>query len=531
MLCKLHTPECLQRWGSEERPAKLALDREEDLTTRRERRSRMRATRRSLGSPRLLHDWHPCQWLSLVYISLLLRVTQVHTQPPHAAPIPQQVAAPSPVTEQASCPTLRVSILTKPLVQEATTSCRKHTKNNRSLSPSPSSWLSGPPTNQSLSPSPSPSVSGPAPAYDGVGHIDGKCCKSIASLFVLVVADSVALLPGHLVVPIATQCFDSVVDAVSSHLAAPSDGHAAVLPDQIRPCGNLSLFALLTDISSPEAYHSQGKAPDPHQDRSPQLATLRQNCSTLSDTTGCRACLSQMDDTAETLLGEQRSAQDLEFQACSLSVLLYVVANYPDGIRFPGALPCLFDLQNRDREPTTSMWAMIVEHAAVALLPLLCAIALVVRRCIRNRRSSRSMAMATAAAGTKLYRLLLDGGWDASSGAAPLFTFTLAEIRTATDNFAEERVVGVGGFGCVYRGVLPDGRRVAVKRVTDTTGHADAQFANEVHVISSIRHRNLVVLLGWCVAQEVEHGQLHHERLLVYDYMENGALRVDTRRG
>uniref|UniRef100_A0A0A9E9T9 non-specific serine/threonine protein kinase n=1 Tax=Arundo donax TaxID=35708 RepID=A0A0A9E9T9_ARUDO len=101
--------------------------------------------------------------------------------------------------------------------------------------------------------------------------------------------------------------------------------------------------------------------------------------------------------------------------------------------------------------------------------------------------------------------------------------FDIADLAKATDGFADRNLVGRGGFGAVYRGVLADGSVVAVKKMLDPDVEGgDEEFTNEVEIISHLRHRNLVPLRGCCIADDdVEEGK---QRFLVYDFMPNGAL-------
>ncbi|KAK1603398.1 hypothetical protein QYE76_059181 [Lolium multiflorum] len=94
----------------------------------------------------------------------------------------------------------------------------------------------------------------------------------------------------------------------------------------------------------------------------------------------------------------------------------------------------------------------------------------------------------------------------------------LPEIKGATDNFHDRNLIGVGGFGNVYKGVLPrDGTPVAVKRAMRASKQGLPEFQTEIVVLSSIRHRHLVSLIGYCNEQG--------EMILVYEYMEKGTLR------
>ncbi|KAG0588199.1 hypothetical protein KC19_2G224400 [Ceratodon purpureus] len=92
--------------------------------------------------------------------------------------------------------------------------------------------------------------------------------------------------------------------------------------------------------------------------------------------------------------------------------------------------------------------------------------------------------------------------------------FTYKELSKATNNFSRRELLGSGGFGAVYKGTLPSGAVVAVKRMRHE--HGEESFQAEATSLSQIRQRNLVQLRGWCHEEE--------ELFLVYDYMCNGSL-------
>ncbi|CAI9286309.1 unnamed protein product [Lactuca saligna] len=104
---------------------------------------------------------------------------------------------------------------------------------------------------------------------------------------------------------------------------------------------------------------------------------------------------------------------------------------------------------------------------------------------------------------------------------APIFGkpprwFTYAELELATGGFSQANFLAEGGFGSVHRGVLPDGQAVAVKQHKLASSQGDQEFCSEVEVLSCAQHRNVVMLIGFCI----EDGR----RLLVYEYICNGSL-------
>ncbi|GMI69005.1 hypothetical protein HRI_000569800 [Hibiscus trionum] len=94
--------------------------------------------------------------------------------------------------------------------------------------------------------------------------------------------------------------------------------------------------------------------------------------------------------------------------------------------------------------------------------------------------------------------------------------FTYEELIQATSGFSEQNLLGEGGFGCVYKGILTDGREVAVKQLKIGGGQGEREFRAEVEIISRVHHRHLVSLVGYCISE--------HQRLLVYDYVPNNTL-------
>nr|XP_023904151.1 probable receptor-like protein kinase At1g11050 [Quercus suber]POE45686.1 putative receptor-like protein kinase [Quercus suber] len=103
--------------------------------------------------------------------------------------------------------------------------------------------------------------------------------------------------------------------------------------------------------------------------------------------------------------------------------------------------------------------------------------------------------------------------------------YKIEELEKATDNFSQKNFIGQGGFGMVFKGALVDGTVVAVKKVVESDFQGDAEFCNEVEIISNLKHRNLVPLRGCCVVDGYEeYDERGSQRYLVYDYMPNGNL-------
>ncbi|CAN8287780.1 unnamed protein product [Cochlearia groenlandica] len=91
------------------------------------------------------------------------------------------------------------------------------------------------------------------------------------------------------------------------------------------------------------------------------------------------------------------------------------------------------------------------------------------------------------------------------------------DILIATNNFDEQLLIGKGGFGDVYKAILPDGRKAAIKRAKSGSGQGIHEFHTEIQVLSRIRHKHLVSLTGYC--------DEHSEMILVYEFMEKGTLK------
>ncbi|XAR59532.1 Non-specific serine/threonine protein kinase [Bertholletia excelsa] len=95
-------------------------------------------------------------------------------------------------------------------------------------------------------------------------------------------------------------------------------------------------------------------------------------------------------------------------------------------------------------------------------------------------------------------------------------TFTYDDLAAATGGFAKNNLLGQGGFGYVHKGVLPNGKEIAVKSLKNGSGQGEREFQAEVEIISRVHHRHLVSLVGYCIADA--------QRMLVYEFVPNNSL-------
>ncbi|KAJ3706456.1 hypothetical protein LUZ61_010161 [Rhynchospora tenuis] len=93
---------------------------------------------------------------------------------------------------------------------------------------------------------------------------------------------------------------------------------------------------------------------------------------------------------------------------------------------------------------------------------------------------------------------------------------TINDVLKSTNNFDQANIIGCGGFGLVYKATLPDGSKLAIKRLSGDYGQMEREFKAEVETLSKAQHQNLVLLQGYC--------RIGNDRLLIYSYMENGSL-------
>ncbi|XP_019176013.1 PREDICTED: putative receptor-like protein kinase At4g00960 [Ipomoea nil] len=102
------------------------------------------------------------------------------------------------------------------------------------------------------------------------------------------------------------------------------------------------------------------------------------------------------------------------------------------------------------------------------------------------------------------------------SSAGEFSQYDFVTIRAITNDFSPENKIGEGGYGSVYKGMLPIGQEVAIKRLSKSSRQGDQEFKNEVEVVAKLQHKNLVRLLGFCSQGE--------EKILIYEFVPNKSL-------
>ncbi|TQD84319.1 hypothetical protein C1H46_030147 [Malus baccata] len=149
---------------------------------------------------------------------------------------------------------------------------------------------------------------------------------------------------------------------------------------------------------------------------------------------------------------------------------------------------------------------------AISLLSALVFLGLVFLLCWLVRRKSKAWRQ-------RKYMFFMEDRTDLDDQSkinSELQFFDLTTVAAATDNFSVANKLGKGGFGTVYKGVLHNGKEVAVKRLSKNSGQGIEEFKNEVMIIAKLQHRNLVKIIGCCIEDE--------EKMLIYEYVLNKSL-------
>ncbi|KAL2324336.1 hypothetical protein Fmac_023394 [Flemingia macrophylla] len=199
----------------------------------------------------------------------------------------------------------------------------------------------------------------------------------------------------------------------------------------------------------------------------------------------CRECLQNGVSTLPSCCGGKQGARVL-FVMCSVRYELYRFYNITS------------DSPSSGNNTPVLRIVLIVVSVVVAIILFFCVCYFVLKR-------SR-----------KKYRTLLRENFGEESATLESLQFSLTTIEAATKKFSCENKIGEGGFGVVYKGILPDKREIAVKKLSQSSGQGSIEFKNEILLIAKLQHRNLVTLLGFCLEER--------EKMLIYEFVSNKSL-------
>nr|POE66303.1 g-type lectin s-receptor-like serine/threonine-protein kinase [Quercus suber] len=160
--------------------------------------------------------------------------------------------------------------------------------------------------------------------------------------------------------------------------------------------------------------------------------------------------------------------------------------------------------ENNGRPKWPLLVIILTTTATIGLLLCLLVCYLRMRKLRSKAKKLESKANNIAAAG------------DSNSSVPNLQVFSLTDIEAATNKFSFENKLGEGGYGPVYKGVLPNGKEIAVKKLSKTSTQGFEEFKTEVMLTAKLQHVNLVQVLGFCIESD--------EQMLIYEYMPNKSL-------
>ncbi|KAH9624095.1 hypothetical protein KSS87_018309 [Heliosperma pusillum] len=189
---------------------------------------------------------------------------------------------------------------------------------------------------------------------------------------------------------------------------------------------------------------------------------------------------------------------------------VFMANEYPIFAEEPGLVP--------GPEPSSSLSKAAIVGIAIGV----CALVLLLL-CVgvfffcRKRRANKPVQPAKSTELASSANWLSPGSTTSSLQVTGSRLFSLEDIKKITNNFSQANQIGSGAYGKVYRGTLPNGQLVAVKRAEQGSSQGGLEFRTEIELLSRVHHKNLVSLLGFCLENE--------ELILVYEFVPNGTLK------
>ncbi|CAH9093555.1 unnamed protein product [Cuscuta epithymum] len=218
----------------------------------------------------------------------------------------------------------------------------------------------------------------------------------------------------------------------------------------------------------------------------------------------CEECLTS---AAQNLVAE--AANSVLYQSCNVRYEVYpfynVTAAFPPPLPPPALPPRVHPPLPGTRAPSGNKGNNSTKTITIVVVIIIGIIILIIAaRCLLKIQNSKK-------GNDKLQHT------DVISILSEEFSqYDYGTIQAITNNFSSQSIVGEGGYGFVYKGKLPDGQEVAIKRLSKSSEQGVQEFKNEVEVVAKLQHKNLVKLLGFCSDGE--------ERILVYEFVPNKSL-------
>ncbi|XP_058197633.1 cysteine-rich receptor-like protein kinase 10 isoform X2 [Rhododendron vialii] len=241
-------------------------------------------------------------------------------------------------------------------------------------------------------------------------------------------------------------------------------------------------------------------------DSGKKFATAQANYSPLQPVYGLAQCTPDLSDVdcynclrnAISKLPEAKHGGRVLFRSCYVRYEMYSFYNDSFGAAPPPPSPVLPPSTTTPTSPGNGRIIAIVVSIGVTIILSIAAFCFITRRA------------------KKTYNLLREDNVGEDISSVQSLQYDLGTIQAATNNFSEDHKIGEGGFGPVYKGILPNGQEVAVKRLSRTSGQGALEFKNEMVLVAKLQHRNLVRLLGFCLEGE--------EKILIYEFVPNKSL-------
>ncbi|KAG8368793.1 hypothetical protein BUALT_Bualt15G0083700 [Buddleja alternifolia] len=230
----------------------------------------------------------------------------------------------------------------------------------------------------------------------------------------------------------------------------------------------------------------------------------------LSDLTACDACVHAGFRVQSRLIAFD--GNDSHTKGCFYYTILYAAGIVNElGPDSTGVISCIFGLP-LTLQTSGVKWNLVFGSVAAGFVVLAVSFLIGFWLTWRFWEKGQEFSAQFSSMDTELvYDRLLNWRPKADS-----LLFKHQDLERATNRFSAKNLIGKGHFGVVYKGKLPDGKMIAVKKILDSEFQGDSEFCQEVEIITTLNHRNLVPLLGFCVWES--------QKYLIYDYMPNGNL-------